>query len=83
MAYVRVDIDLDDVETRDLIDELENRYLDDREQKWLIKLIKDNDGGKLDLFLKARERFTLIELEEMFKEKFPETPIPKEQLSLL
>lgn len=83
MAYVSVDIELEDIDTRHLIDELENRYLNEQEQRWLINLVKANDGGKLDLFLKNRERFTLIELEEMFKEKFPVSNVPKEQLSLL
>lgn len=82
MAYINVDIDLDEIRTWELIDELENRYLDAGDQKKLVDLLKGEEKEKLKLFYKVIDRFSLSELEEMFKENYTSTPAPKEQLQL-
>jgi hypothetical protein len=76
-------INLDDVDTSDLIDELENRYLDKDEQESLLDLVKVDleRSEKLKLLLKIVDKYSLQELSEMFKEDCT-TPIPKNQLAL-
>lgn len=81
MASVWIDVDLNEVSTRDLLDELENRYLGNREKDLLLELIKNDEGKKVQLFLKVKDRFSLIELEELFKENTYSPPC-KEQLSI-
>lgn len=85
MGYTKVwaEIDLDDVDTRDLINELETRGLSNREEGYLLNLIRDNaeDAAKMRLFLQVQHRYSLKELSELFKEDCS-TPIPKNQLSL-
>jgi hypothetical protein len=81
MAYINIDIELSEVETRYLIEELESRYIGERELKDLYRLIKSNDSGKLEFLLRATGNFTIPELEEMFKDKAPIIP-SKEQIKL-
>jgi hypothetical protein len=83
MSYAYVTINLDDVDTSDLIDELENRYLDKDEQESLLDLVKVDleRSEKLKLLLKIVDKYSLQELSEMFKEDCT-TPIPKNQLAL-
>jgi len=76
-----VDVDLSQVSESDLIDELKDRYLDEREKLELTNILKDDNSKKVALFLKVKDRYSLLELEEMFKEKFNHTPC-KEQLAL-
>lgn len=76
-----VDLDLDDVDTDDLIDELENRYLDEGERKLLLEMVKNNDD-KINLFMKIKDRYSIFELEQMFAEQSESIPIPKNQLKL-
>lgn len=67
MPYV--DIDLYQVSTHELLDELQNRHLNDNEQLSLIQLITTQDTKKFALFLKVYERYSIHELEELFCEK--------------
>lgn len=82
MPSVWVHIDIREVDTEDLLEELQSRYLNDREQMMLIDLLRGEDKSKLDLFFKAKDRYSVLELQELFKEKNIVWPIPKEQLSL-
>ncbi len=84
MAYI--DVDTDNFSTSELIRELENRYLDNREKNNLLEIIKEDDEyslecRKLMLFLKVYERYSMLELEEMFKEDLS-TFASKNQLKL-
>lgn len=83
MAYI--DIDLDRVDADDLIEALSNHYLNNNEQQQLLELVKAEASTKMQFFLKIMDKFSLFELEEMFKEKtvFNYSPIPKEQLKLV
>jgi len=81
-TYIR--IDLDDIDTDDLIDELGNRYLDNSEQLELLNLVRDNydDSGKLKIFLKNINRFSVLDLEKMFAD-IPEPAVAgKNQIPL-
>jgi hypothetical protein len=71
-AYVR--IDLDDLDTDDLIDELENRCLDNDESERLLTIVKDNESDKMKLFIKVMDKYSLMELQEMFAERFDALP---------
>lgn len=82
MASVWTEIDLDEISTSDLLDELENRYLGEREQASLVELLNDSDKQKFDLFLKIKNRFSVYELEEMFSDNHTNTPPSKNQLAL-
>ena len=82
MASVWVDVELDEVSTSDLLSELENRYLGKREKIELTSLLQNDEWRKLELFLKVKDKFSVGELEELFTEKAPDAPIPKEQLKL-
>lgn len=76
-----VDIDLSQVDESDLIDELKDRYLNERERLELVDILNDEGSKKIALFLKVKDKYSLLELEEMFQEKFSHTPC-KEQLTL-
>lgn len=82
MASVWVDVDLEEVSTRDLLDEIEDRYLGTWEQKMLISMIRNEDRAKFDFFFQIKDKFTLSQLEELFKEPCINVPTPKEQLKL-
>jgi len=82
MAYVFTEIDLREVDANDLIEELQSRYLDDRHRAELIDLLKGEEKTKLDLFFKVKDRYSLLELQELFQEKSVSLPTPKEQLPL-
>lgn len=64
-----VDVNLDDVDTDDLISELENRHLDLHEQNALLDLIKDgqmsHEVPKMKLFLSIMEEYSYLELHDM------------------
>jgi hypothetical protein len=77
-----VSVDLDDMDTDDLMDELEKRYLDERDKNILMSIIEDNDP-KIKLFMQVREKYSIFELEEMFGDKTPQLKIPENQLKLL
>lgn len=82
MASVWVDIDLDEVTTSELLDELENRYLRAHEKQCILKLLREDDELKYDLFFQFKDKFSISEFEEMFKEKSINTTTPKEQLKI-
>lgn len=82
MASIWTEIDLDEISTSDLLDELENRYLGEREQASLVELLNDSDKQKFDLFLKIKNRFSAYELEEMFSENHTNMSPSKNQLAL-
>jgi hypothetical protein len=75
-----VSVDLDDMDTDDLLDELENRYLGEREKNILMSILEDNDQ-KVKLFMAAKDRFTIYELENLLQEKC-DTAIPKNHPTL-
>ena len=79
MALISVDID--EFETWELIDELDNRYLSYDQKLSLVKYLKSEEQQKVSLFLKVINRFTITEFEEMFSETI-RMPIPPNQLSL-
>jgi hypothetical protein len=85
MAYTYLRIELDDIDTSDLIEELDNRYLDNNEQDQLLDLIKESrlrtDAQKIKLFLKAMDKYSIQELQELFQENMS-TIISKNQLQL-
>lgn len=72
-----IDIDLDEFSTGELINELENRYLENREKDSLIDLIKDSyrtdECMKLKLFISVYGKYSVLELEEIFKETYTVT----------
>lgn len=82
MASVWVDIDLDEVTTSELLDELENRYLSSHEKQCILKLLREDDEMKYDLFFQFKDKFSISEFEEMFKGKSINTTTPKEQLKI-
>lgn len=82
MTYISVNVDLSDIDDYDLILELRYRHLFLNEVKMYTELFKDEEREKVELFLKNMGKYTMRELEELFKEKFPPAPIPKEQLAL-
>jgi hypothetical protein len=75
-----VSVDLDDMDTDDLLDELENRYLDERDKNILMSILEDNDP-KVKLFMAVKERFTISELEELLQDKYV-AAIPKNHPTL-
>lgn len=79
MAYIR--IDMTDIDTDELIGELEDRYLNDREKEWLRDILKGLEDEKDKLWQRVKDGFTIIELEEMFKDHTP-IVVAKEQLTL-
>lgn len=64
-----VDVNLDDVDTDDLISELEDRHLDIHEQFALLELIKNSqlsdEPPKLKLFLSIMDKYSYLELHDM------------------
>lgn len=79
-----IDINLNDIDTSDLISELEDRYLDDRDQTYLLKIIKKTSGSdarKMEIFLKVIGKYSLSELQDMFS-SVEHTIAGKNQLSL-
>lgn len=82
MASVWVDINLSELSEGDLIRELEDRYLDEDEQLQILEIVKNSDSKKLQLFLQIMDKFSVLELEDLFKEKPIELPVPKEQIKL-
>lgn len=77
-----IDIDLREIDDDDLLSELENRYLNEDEKLRLIRYLNKDPHEKLKFFISVMDKYSLMELENMFKETFPITPIPKEQLKL-
>jgi len=82
MTYISVDVDLSEIDDWDLILELRYRHLFLNDIKMYTELFKDEQKEKVGLFLNNIDKYTMRELEELFKEKFPPEPIPKEQLEL-
>ena len=76
-----IEIDLSDVDTDDLIEALSIQSLHSTDIEAICNLLKDEDSAKLNLFFKVKDRFTIQELEALFKEDLT-TPISKEQLAL-
>ena len=82
MPSIYVDVDLDNFSTRELILELEGRYLDEHEAKALFDILTDPIGEKLKFLLSIEKGYTLFELEQLFSRTDSVNQIPKEQLSL-
>ena len=82
MASFIIDVSLSEVSNRELIEELEGRYLNSHEQRWLIDLLKSDDKQKLDLFFQVKDKHSLLELEGMLNEKVGEVLVSENQLSL-
>jgi hypothetical protein len=70
MASIRVNIDMDELDTYELIDELENRSLclDDSDKQKLLNIISYTDSAKWKWFLSIKDKFTLMELESKLGE---------------
>jgi hypothetical protein len=83
MPSVYVDIDLDEIESHELIDELESRSLclSDSEKDQLLDIISYADSEKWKLFLAIKNKYSLYELQQMFDEK-GSVPVSKEQLPI-
>jgi hypothetical protein len=77
-----VDVDLDEISTSDLIEELETRPLRLDQQKELAALLRDDDKIQFDLFLQVKDRYSIYELEQLFGEKPQVIAVSKEQLRL-
>jgi len=75
-----IDVDLRHCSTYELIDELENRYLDQREMSSLLDLVKGDDSQKLKLFISVMDKYSSMELQDIFKEDLKVTEVPKEQM---
>ena len=82
MGYINIDVDLGEISDRDLLEELENRAWLDHEKEQILKVVNSDASNKMLLFMRVMDKYTLIELEEMFKEHFDHAAPPKEQLTL-
>lgn len=82
--YVTVDaeVDLSEIQTCDLVEELKSRDLDEDYRRDFLGDDLYYNRDKLNLFIKAMGRYSLLELETMFSElAFPAVAC-KEQLKL-
>lgn len=69
MTYITTEVDLRDIDTDDLIMELQDRKIFLRELDMYTNLFEDEDKSKIKFFLSKIEAYTLLELEQMFSEK--------------
>jgi hypothetical protein len=83
MAYVHVDIDMDEFDTYELIDELESRShcLNNSDKQKLLDIISDTDSAKWKWFLSIKDKYNLMELESKINED-ERIAVSKEQLTL-
>lgn len=89
MAYAYLNVDLEDIDTDDLISELEDRRLSNSEKLELLNIAKDVkgfsqysiDAVKIRLFMKVMDRYSMQELHDLFQEDY-HTPVPPNQLQL-
>jgi hypothetical protein len=83
MAYVNVDIDMDEFDSYELIEELENRSLclTDSDKQKLLDIISYADSDKWKWFLSIKDKYSLMELESKIDEA-ERISVSKEQLSL-
>lgn len=77
--WVDVEIELDDIDTDDLICELEGRYLNDRQRAEIFSVAMDSDARAKFLF-EQLNKYSLTELQQMFCE--PATLASENQLKL-
>jgi hypothetical protein len=82
MAYANLQVDLSDIDTWDLVLELQGRRMDDDQRQELAGIVSASDIAKFKLFLQIKDKYTVQELEQTFKENLTVTDIPKEQLKL-
>jgi hypothetical protein len=73
MASIRVDIDLNEIDTYELIDELDSRAtcLDESEKQQLLDIVKYHDSEKWKWFLSIKDKYSLFELQELAKADDP------------
>lgn len=73
MASVYIDIDLNDVNTWELIEEIENRALcfSDSQKEKLLDAVAYEDAEKWKLFLAIKNKYSLLELQEKFNTHEP------------
>lgn len=82
MPRTLIYIDLEEVDTDDLVDELSTRDLEDIHYRALLGQNLYVNREKINLFNKVMHRFSLLELQEMFTEYFEPLPLAKNQLKL-
>jgi hypothetical protein len=73
MASVYIDIDLNDVNSWELIEEIENRALclSDSQKERVLDAISYDDAEKWKLFLAVKNKYSLLELQELFNTSEP------------
>lgn len=73
MASIHIDIDLNDIKTWELIDELDNRSLclSDSQKQQLIDIVKYQDSAKWKWFLSIKDKYSMFELQELAKADVP------------
>lgn len=83
MASIYLDIDLNDIKTYELVEELSNRalILTDSEKQELLDAVSYADSEKWKFFLAVKDKFSLYELQEKFNCN-EISPISKNQLSI-
>lgn len=83
MASIHVDIDLSDINTWELVEELSQRALclSDTDKQELLDAIKYRDAEKWKWFLSIKDKYSLLELQEKFNEN-SSVVISKEQLAI-
>lgn len=83
MASIYLDIDLNDIKTYELVEELSNRalILTDSEKRELLDAVSYSDAEKWKWFLSVKDKFSLHELQEKFNCN-EVTHISKEQLAI-
>lgn len=80
MAYISLEVDLKEINTSDLVEELEERYLDDYDVARVLKMVTTQDAKKFEFFNRVKDRFSMLELEELFKEHLPACKASEEQI---
>jgi len=83
MASVYIDIDLNDIRTYELIEELDTRSLclSNSDKADLLDIIKEVDSEKWKWFLAIKDKYSLFELQEIINTGEPVRP-SKEQLPI-
>lgn len=83
MASIYLDIDLNDIKTYELVEEISNRalVLTDSEKQELLDAVSYADAEKWKWFLSIKDKFSLHELQEKFNCN-EVTNISKEQLPI-
>lgn len=83
MASIYFDIDLNDIKTYELVEELSNRalVLTDSEKRELLDTVSYADTEKWKWFLSVKDKFSLHELQERFSCN-EVTNVSREQLTI-